>query len=311
MWAGRILVVRFRIFMNVVPLVSPTPRPRGQVTRLNATNKFQRVLLSFIVRGQLGFARARGSMNHVCRPFVPDSHERAHLRAQHPLGERANVHAPWDDGPTQHEMATQQYHRRRGIRMAGEQQPRAPTPSPASSAQLAGRAVQPLPPRQPTPHPAPSSLPPAAQHHPHPPRGPPSHQDVYALWRLAGGEESQVADMLARLYQAPVEQVAPGVRDWVRDNRPSLIPVSRSQSEPPARSTPWVESLGTLHRRLTSSGMLEGAPPSRRPDPLPHSAPPWPGAPRGRSSPHSGTRVLRLEPTAEEQDSLSTFMGGR
>lgn len=237
-------------------------------------------------------------MNHVCRPFVPDVAERAHLRAQHPLGERA-IHAPWDEGPTQHEMATQQYNRRRGCMPGGH--PRIPTPQPVPPiAPHVSHEAQPLPPRQATPHPAPSA---PAVH-----RGPPSHEDVYALWRLAGGDAGQVAEMLARLYQASVEQVTPGVHDWVRDNRPSLIPASRTQSEPPARSGSWLGPSEAGRRRLTSSGMLEGAPPSRRHEPPPLSAPPWP-APRRRAGPAS--RVLRLEPTTEEQDSLSTFMDER
>eukprot|EP00966_Prymnesium_polylepis_P268802 6209808-Prymnesium_polylepis.1 len=82
-------------------------------------------------------------MNHDCRPRVLDQRDRAHFRAQHPLGEHVAVHPPWEAGPTQHERVMRRYQERTSRQPPSEslaRPTRSPAPPAATSAGAPARA---------------------------------------------------------------------------------------------------------------------------------------------------------------------------
>ena len=171
-----------------------------------------------------------GGMVFDARPFKPDRND----RKPHPLGPPVNARPPWlptppsassrpPPGPSHAESAA--------MMAAGRPLPRNETP----------RRPKPPPPAVPAPR-QPAVNPPAVAAQPTPMTGPsassflppepPSIDDLFALYRLCGGNESRCIDLLARLWDAPRDAIAPTVRQWL-SGLPSVAPPSRSRSAPP------------------------------------------------------------------------------
>lgn len=190
-------------------------------------------------------------MNHLSRPYVPDRHDRDLLRARHPLGEVGAVRPPWCAEPPN----------TGSVRPPGYSEP-------SSTPRLA-----------------------APQHHElRMLRTPPSHEDILALWRLSGGDETYMAKVLARRWGIRLEDV------WCHpDTSPAASPPSRARTEPMSRSP------SSRLSRVEGDRSYTGLPP--------RSAPPWPIAPREARAP----RPPALAPTPEQGDfdALSDFMAER
>ena len=98
------------------------------------------------------------------------------------------------------------------------QKPAAPPPLPAMASSSYLTAAQAPPP--------PSSAPPIAV------AAPPSAQDLYELYRLCGGNQQEVMQLLARAWATSVEAIEPTVSAWL-EQLPTPVPPSRSTSAPP------------------------------------------------------------------------------
>lgn len=84
---------------------------------------------------------------------------------------------------------------------------------------------------------------------PRPARPAPSNEDMLVLWRLAGGDEVALVELMARLWQVHPQALAPGVRAWLEDQRPAeRVLASRTRSSPAP-----VPALGGLPHRASNS----------------------------------------------------------
>ena len=61
----------------------------------------------------------------------------------------------------------------------------------------------------------------------------PSVEDLFALYRLCGGDAERVIELLARLWNTDAAAIAPTVRAWLGDMPSACQPPSRTRTAPP------------------------------------------------------------------------------
>lgn len=67
--------------------------------------------------------------------------------------------------------------------------------------------------------------------------------DLFALYRLCGGDATRVIELLARLWGAQPQLIAPTVRAWLGNLPAAAPPPSRSRTAPPALPS-WFLTAG-------------------------------------------------------------------
>ena len=90
---------------------------------------------------------------------------------------------------------------------------------------------------------------------------PPSVDDLFALYRLCGGDESKVIELLSRMWGTQPEAIAPTVRVWLGGLPAQYKPPSRSRTAPPALpswflNVPGLPQLGHANPGLGRSGPI-------------------------------------------------------
>lgn len=288
-----------------------------------------------------------GGMIFDARPYQPDALDRQRARAKHPLGENTGVRAPWLPTPPEqaerNQLAQEQAAHSAAVattsnmpvagRLKGMGQrptgaggharekppPQIAPPPPRSAPQQPPPMQQRQPPQPPQPMPPQPMLPPgaaaeaAAQEQP-------SMEDLFALYRLCGGDAERVVELLARLWNADPAAVAPTVHAWLgglpHTYRP---PPSRMRTAPPALPS-WFtmprfsRTNGVSHDHVRPSAPnamkpLAGAPLLGRP---PNSAPVKPIPLSAPVNPQQGRQqtfdMMMLQQAVEKG---STKLGGR
>ena len=267
-----------------------------------------------------------GGMVFDARPYQPDAMDRQRHRQAHPLGEEAGVRPPWL--PTPPEQAARDRAAKEQASLALETRKLAAVP--VAGVGRGGKGEQsppgkrpniPLPSqRQAPPRSAPgvSAPPPPPQVSAYPPPPPPvsnaaaaaaqeqpSTEDLFALYRLCGGDSERVVELLARLWGSDPNTIAPTVYAWLGGLPPSYRPPpSRSRTAPPA-----LPSWFTMPRFSAINGVNHM---NVRPD-VPHAAKPLAGAPLlGRSLPSAPIKPVPLSapavPSAGRKESYDMMM---
>jgi hypothetical protein len=169
----------------------------------------------------------RGGMIFDARPYQPSAQERAHGMQRHPLGD-AKSRPPWlpspDDGVTHTGvLPVPNTHVAPGMPAGGSRRRPAEPGEYAPLPEPRGQAKAPPP-----PPPPPQSA----------PVGPsmrvetPSMEDLFSLYKLCGGNTERCIELLARLWDADAERIAPVVRGWLI--RLPEVPVPSRISSAPA-----------------------------------------------------------------------------
>lgn len=102
---------------------------------------------------------------------------------------------------------------------------------------------------------------------------PPSVDDLFALYRLCGGDAERVIELLSRLWGAQPNVIAPTVHAWLGQLPASYKPPSRSRSAPPALPS-WFLHAGRAAARahpgssLARSSTTLALPAAIKPPPL-------------------------------------------
>lgn len=182
-----------------------------------------------------------GGMVFDARPYVPDGMDRQRERKAHPLGDVSKaVRPPWLDTPPGSSPAGPSIEESAAVLAAGR--PLVLSNSPPRRA--------PDPPRPPPP---PQSAPSAGRSGL--PITPPSVEDLFALYRLCGGSESRVVELLAKLWDTQPAAIASVVKGWM-SGLPDAPPPSRRRTAPPELPSWLAGNRGDETRALSPGRQL-------------------------------------------------------
>ena len=192
------------------------------------------------------------------KPVKFDAMDRQLNMQKHPLGEPQS-RAPW--------LPTPEKESRRDLVPAPTVAEAAAIPAAGARSEIITdrerqpNACSPLPQRPPQPQHAPlpsRQLPVEAGHAAAPADGsaqllePPAMEDLFALYKLCGGNVERCINLLARLWEVSVARIAPVVRSWL-SLMPEVPPPSRMRSAP-------VTLPSELSSRLHDLGAAAGVP---------------------------------------------------
>ncbi len=163
------------------------------------------------------------------KPYKPSAMD----RRAHPLGERVQIRPPWmsTPPPSGGEPAEPVGAATAAIPFAGQRPEKTdggkfPAAKISDAATEARTAVAAAPLQRPPPQQPPPQQPQKVA------MATPPAEDLFALYRLCGGDEVKVIDLLAQLWGTAAVSIAPMVRQWLQ-NMPKLVPPSRSRTAPP------------------------------------------------------------------------------
>ena len=188
------------------------------------------------------------------RPFKPDANDRQRGIASHPLGDNVATRPPWlptppgevgRDGKVSRPLPSgPDVSQTEAMPFAGRHLPKSNDDLPHGKKSLSERVAD-RPPQSAPHQPSSGSSTGAFQQQQQQflQLEAPSVDDLFALYRLCGGDAGRVVELLARMWGTQPEAIAPTVNIWLGSLPVQYKPPSRSHTAPPALPS-WFMQAG-------------------------------------------------------------------